>query len=217
MPPGFPAIVRPTGLARATTPGPVPEPEHHHLPAWVRRAYGQARPVLADLDGALSGDARERLAASVAEVTRLINTGKFSQAFRYAELIALGEQLLDTQRLEQAEAAKAQRALDAARRRVGERLREGSDQLSQDVASRLNRSLRSAGDAASIAAVGSELDQALGSARTVQERRREREIHRTRTRIQRTLPKAPAEQPAEDWQDVLRRLQEQMTAGSTSV
>jgi hypothetical protein len=217
MPPGFPAIVRPSGLARATNPGVVPEPEHHHLPAWVRRAYGQARPILADLLGSLTGDAHGRFDAALTEVNTLINAGKFSQAFRYADLIAMGDGLLTEQRREEAEVARAHHALEATRKRVNDQLRDAATQLPQEVMARLTKALRAAVDAEAITAVGDEVQQALVSARSVQDRRREREIHRTRTRIQRATPKSAAQaEPAADWQEVLRRLQEEMTAGTTS-
>jgi hypothetical protein len=217
MPPGFPAIMRPPGLAKASSPGMVPEPEHHHLPAWVRRAYAQARPILADQMGALGGESRNRLDTSISELNSLISSGKFSQAFRYAELIALGERLLEAQRKEQAEAARVRRVLETARRKVADQLRDAAVHLPPDALSRLNKALRSAPDPEAVAAVGAELDQATESARSVQLRRREREIDRTRTRIQRSAPKSvTSTAPAEDWQEVLRRLQEQMTAGSTS-
>lgn len=217
MPPGFPAIVRPQGLIRPANPGNVAEPEHHHLPAWVRRAFGQARPILADELGNLSGDARGRLEDAISELTAVISAGKFSQAFRYPELIALGDKLLAEQRRDQAEAARAQRVIDAARKRVSDQLRDAATQLPQEIWSRLSKALRAAGDVESINGVGEEVTASLSSARTVQERRREREIHRTRTRIQRSTPRSQASTPpAEDWQDVLRRLQEEMTAGTTS-
>ena len=217
MPPGFPEIVRPQGLTRPAIPGTVAEPEHHHLPAWVRRAFGLARPILADELGNLSGDARGRLEDAIAELTTVISSGKFSQAFRYADLIALGDRLLADQRREQAEAARVQRTIDTARKRVNDQLRDAATQLPQETWSRLSKALRAAADVDAINAVGTEMTASLSSARVVQERRRDREIHRTRTSIQRSTPRSQTSAPpAEDWQDVLRRLQEEMTAASTS-
>jgi hypothetical protein len=211
MPPNFPAIERPQGLQRATATVSLPEPEHHHLPAWVRRAHALARPILADELAALSGDPRSRLEQAIAQLVAVISSGKFSQAFRYRDVIELGDKLLTQQRVDQAEQQRRRRALDSARRRVSERLQDGGARLPQEVSSRLSRTLKSATDLDEIAAVGAELETALESARSVEDRRRDREIDRTRRRIQRSTPRAAASTDGpEDWQDVLRRLQEQM-------
>ncbi len=215
MPPGLPAMVRPEGLQRAAVPGAVPEPQHHHLPAWVRRAHSQARPILADMLGVLSGDRRDRLATALDEVTAEISAGRFSQAFRYADLIAEGERLVAEQRIESEAAERAQRVIETARRRVADRLRDAATILSPDVSSRLGKALRSAADEEAIAAVEREVSVALETARTQHDRRREREISKTRTRIERAVPRSGGGM-AEDWQDVLRRLQEEMATGSTS-
>jgi len=157
------------------------------------------------------------LEEAIAQLTSVISSGKFSQAFRYADLIALGERLLAEHRRDQAEAARVQRTLDAARKRVNDQLRDAATQVPQETWSRLSKSLRAASDLDAINAVGDEVTASLSSARTVQERRREREIHRTRTRIQRSTPRSQTSAPpAEDWVEVLRRLQEEMTAGSTT-
>ena len=211
--PNFPAIVRPHGLAHAAAPLTVAEPQHHHLPAWVRRAYGQARPILGDQLAALGGEQREQLERSIDELTARISEGKFSQAFNYPQLIAHGQELVEQQRQLNAETMRAQRALDAARRRAGDALKDAAGRVPADTFSRFNKALRSAGDVDSIKAVEAEIRQALDSARGVEERRRDREITRTRSRIQKSTPRvAAATEPAEDWQDVLRRLQEQLVA-----
>jgi hypothetical protein len=44
----------------------------------VKRAYAQARPILADLLGSLEGEPREELQRSIDDITARINTGKFS-------------------------------------------------------------------------------------------------------------------------------------------
>jgi hypothetical protein len=208
----FPAIVRPVGAPRATTPAPVPEPSHHHLPAWVKRAYAQARPILGDLLGSLEGEPREELQRAVDDITARINTGKFSQAFQYPQLIAKGMELYQQQRASSAERARAAHALDLLRRRGSDMLRDAGPQLPPDVTSRLGRSLRSATSAEEITEVETEVRQAVESARSVQDRKREREITKTRTKIQRAAPRAQARpvETTETWQDVLRRLQEQM-------
>jgi len=208
-PANFPAIIRPPGLPRATSPQDVREPEHHHLPAWVRRAFGQARPILADQLSALTGDARAQLERGIDDVTSRINEGKFSQAFNYPQLISHGEELYRLQRREQAEAARVQRSVESSRRHAQDALRDGAGRLTPEVSARLNKALRAAVDVEAIKAIEADMRQALDSARGVEERRREREISRTKTRIQKT---AATSEPAEDWQDVLRRLQEQMSA-----
>ena len=210
MPPNFPAIVRPQGLPKATVALPLPEPQHHHLPAWVRRAHGLAKPILADELAALDGEPRRRLEEAIATLIAGISSGKFSQAFRYQEVVALGERLLSEHRRDSAERQRAQRALDAARRRVSDRLRDDASRLQPEVATRLNRELRSAGDLEAIAGVGAELQQAVDSARSVEDRRRDREVDRTRKRIQRAVPRSGETDQPQDWQDVLRRLQQTM-------
>jgi hypothetical protein len=80
------------------------------------------------------------------------------------------------------------------------------------VTSRLGRALRNAASAEEIADVETEVRQAVESARSVQDRKRDREITKTRTKIQRAAPRAQSRpvETTETWQDVLRRLQEQM-------
>lgn len=209
----FPAIVRPPGAPHAANPAPVPEPAHHHLPSWVKRAYAQARPILADLLGSLDGDLRDELQRAADDVTERISSGKFSLAFQYPQLISSGMDLYRRQQKADAEAARAARVLDVARRRAGEILRDAGPRLSADVTARLHRSLRAAASAEEIAAVEAEVRQATDSAQSVEGRRREREINRTRTKIQRAAPRGQVASASstETWQDVLRRLQEQMT------
>ena len=77
---------------------------------------------------------------------------------------------------------------------------------------KVTRSLRAATTAEEITEVETEVRQAVESARSTQDRKREREITKTRTKIQRAAPRAQVRpvETAETWQDVLRRLQEQM-------
>lgn len=208
----FPAIVRPVGAPRATNPAPVPEPTHHHLPAWVKRAYAQARPILADLLGSLEGAPREEFQRAIDDITERINTGKFSQAFQYPQLIATGMELYTQQRATSAERARAAHALDLLRRKGSDLLRDAGPQLAPDATSRLGRALRSAATAEEIAEVETEIRQAVELARSSQDRKRDREITKTRTKIQRAAPRAQSRpmETTETWQDVLRRLQEQM-------
>ena len=217
--PAAPRAAAPRGFPRAERPGNVPVPQHHHLPGWVRRDYAKVRPALADLLGLLQGEERAQFQRRVDELTEGISSGKFSLAFQYPEIVAEGRKLYEGQREHIVEVQRAQRVLEGARRRAGDKLREAADSLAPDAAARLNRVLRSASDAEAIAAVESEAQRALGAARSTQSKRRDREIERTRNQIRRTLPKAAAvaEEPqAETWQDVLRRFADEQKAGAGS-
>jgi hypothetical protein len=195
-------------LPHAARPIEPPAPDHHHLPGWVRRVHGQARPILADLLGNLSGEAQERFQASVGALISGMSAGKFSLAWQYPKVIADGMELFEQHRRENAELFQAQRALEQRRKKAGDSLREAAGRLAPDALARLNRTLRSAGTAEEIEAVAEEVAQSLATARSNEERRRDREIDRTRTRIRKTLPRAPVAEPTETWQDVLRRFAE---------
>lgn len=212
--PRRPAVPRPA--PRGGMGASVPMPEHHHLPGWVRRAHAKARPELAELMGSLHGPARVQFVAKLEELVATISSGKFSSAWQYPEVIAEGRALQERQRADQAEAAKATRHLEGARRRAGDRLRDAAELLTPDAAARLQRALRSASDEESIAAVEAEAIKALGTARSAHNKRRDREIERTRARIHRTLPRSAleAESPTETWQDVLRRFAEEQSAST---
>jgi hypothetical protein len=208
---------RPPGAPRGRGDGPaVPMPEHHHLPGWVRRAHAKARPELAELLGALQGQGRAQFLAKVDELVQTISSGKFSSAWQYPDVIAEGRTLLEKQRADLAEQAKATRHLEGARRRAGDRLRDAAELLAPDANARLQRALRSATDEEAIAAVEAEASRALSTARSAHTKRRDREIERTRARINRTLPRAAleAESPTETWQDVLRRFAEEQSAST---
>jgi hypothetical protein len=193
---------------RADKPAPIPAPEHHHLPGWVRRDFARARPPLGNILALLEGEARDTYERRINELTEGISSGKFSLAWQYPDLVDEGRALYEKQRRETAESARANRQLDTGRRRVQDRIRDAADQLGADVAARLQRQLRSANDQEAINAVASELDGVATAARSTADKRREREIERTRTRIQRSAPGARATAPTpqtETWQDVLRR------------
>jgi len=182
----------------------------------VKRAHAKAAPILGDLLGSLEGDEREQYAASIDDVTALISSGKFSQAFQYPQLIESGVALYERQKKQQEEAARARRAMENAKRTVSDTLRDAGPRLSPEATSRLNRALRAASDQESIDAVAAEAREAMVSARAIEEKRRDREISRTKSRIQRSLPKnTNGADGTETWQDVLRRLQEQMSAEET--
>ena len=193
----------------AARPGDVPQPQHLHLPGWVRRAHGQARPILADLIGNLTGEPRQQFVAHVGELIDGMSSGKFSLAWQYPRIIDEGWALYEHQRRDAEEEARKRRGLETARRKVADQLRDAGARLTPETASRLHRTLRSADGVDAIRGVATELDQAVAAVRTLEERRRDREIDRTRERIQRALPRgAVAEGPAESWQDALRRIAE---------
>lgn len=208
----------PRAWPRAERPGSVASPEHHHLPGWVRRDYARHRPALADLLGLLQGEERAAFQRRIDEVTAAISAGKFSQAWQYPELVTEGRRLYERHRDANQAAQRAGRALETARRRAAERLRDAAGTLTPDHSARLHRQLRAATDAAAIAEVAAEADRSLNQARSSDARRRDREIERTRERIYRTLPRAvtAAEEPSETWQDVLRRFAEDQEAGEPS-
>jgi hypothetical protein len=208
----LPRIARPQGLPHAAAPIEPPSPEHHHLPGWVRRVHGQARPILADLLGNLDGDSRDRFQASVDALVGGMSAGRFSLAWQYPKLIAEGMEQFEAHRRENAESFRAQRVLDQRRKKVGDSLREAGARLAPDALARLNRTLRSATTGEEVAAVATEVEQSVESARNNEEKRRDREIDRTRSRIRKTLPRAVATEPVETWQDVLRRYAESQPA-----
>lgn len=209
----LPRIVRPHGLVRPPQPVEPPTPEHHHLPGWVRRVHGQARPVLADILGTLTGSARDAFSAQVDGLIAGMSAGRFSLAWQYPRLIAEGMEAVEVQRRENADQQRASRALEQRRRRAADALREAGASIAPDQLARLNRSLRSAASTEQIDAVAAEAEQSVSAARTNEERRRDREIDRTRSRIRRTLPRAVTTESTETWQDVLRRFAESQSDG----
>jgi len=209
-----PVIVRPAALVAAARPGDVPEPAHRHLPGWVRRSHGQARPILADLLGSLDGEPRQQFESQVRQLIDAISSGKFSLAWQYPQLIDSGWALVERWRREAEVEARRRRGVESARRQLSEQLRGAGERLTPETVSRLHKNLRTAENVDTLKGVGSELEQALSSARTVEERRRDREIHRTRERLRRSLPQGAngdGEQ-AETWQDALRRIADQYAA-----
>ena len=195
-------VIRPRNLPRANVPGNVPTPEHHHLPGWVRRTHGQARPILADILGLLEGEARTTFQTSVDDLTAKVSSGKFSLAWQYPALINEGAALFEKHRHEHVEQSMARRSVDTARRKVSDALRDST--LSADAQARLHKALRAATDVEGIRVIETEVGQAAGVARSSQDKRRDREIERTRARIKATGPRA-SDAPTESWQDVLRR------------
>ncbi len=208
----MPRILRPQALPHAARPIEPPAPEHRHLPGWVRRVHGQARPILADILGNLSGEPQDRFQGSLDALVGGMSAGRFSLAWQYPRLISDGMDLVESQRRENAEHFKAQRALEQRRKKVGDALREAGTRLAPDLLARLSRALRSATNGEEIDGVATEVEQFLAASRNNEERRRDREIDRTRSRIRKTLPRATVAAPAETWQDVLRRFAETQAA-----
>ncbi|HSP64633.1 MAG TPA: hypothetical protein VLO10_00450, partial [Candidatus Deferrimicrobium sp.] len=153
----MPRIVRPHGLPHASRPIEPPAPDHHHLPGWVRRVHGQARPILADLLGNLSGEAQERFQASVDHLIAGMSAGKFSLAWQYPKLIADGMELFENHRRENAEHFRAQKALEQRRVKANTLLREAGSRLAPDALARLSRALRSAAGPDEVDAVTAEV------------------------------------------------------------
>lgn len=197
-------IVRPQSVPRATTPVDIPAPEHEHLPAWVRRVYAQARPILGDLLAGINSPEREEMMLRIDALTAAISGGKFSLSWQYPELIDSAYTLFLAHRETNIERSREQRVVEATRRRILDLLREGSGRIAPDVATRLNRVASSAHEAEALSAAETEARQALQSARTGETRRREREINRTKAQIHRSA-RAENEPQTESWQDVLRR------------
>ena len=178
----------------------------------MRRVHGQARPILADLLGNLDGEARDRFQASVEALIGGMSAGRFSLAWQYPKLITDGMEQFEAHRRENVETFRAQRELDQRRKKAGDSLREAGARLAPDALARLNRTLRSATTADEVAAVATEVEQSVAVARNNEEKRRDREIDRTRSRIRKTLPRAVTTEPVETWQDVLRRYSESQPA-----
>ncbi len=210
-------IVRPAGLPRAVVPGTVPAPEHHHLPSWVRRTYGLAKPVLSDLLAALDVDSAQQLQEELTALTAQISSGKFSVAWRYPDVISRWGAVFQSQRQSTVEADRANRATEMIRHRLLESLRVEGGKTAPDVVSRLTKAVQSAGSTEALQAVEREVKMTLRSARTIEAKRREREIDRTKAQIQRTARTASTPAAAgESWQDVLRRFSEEQLVGASS-
>ena len=125
-----------------------------------------------------------------------MSAGKFSLAWQYPRLIDDGWALLDSQRQDAEEEARRRRGLESARRRVADQLRDAGTRLAPETANRLHKTLRSADGVDAIKGVATEVDQAVAAVRTLEERRRDREIDKTRERLRRSLPRgADAEAP----------------------
>ena len=189
-------------------------PNHHHLPGWVRRVHSQASPILGDIIGGLEGDVRDRVIESVEVLQAGISNGKFSLAWHYPRLIEDGMKVFEEHRRESAEVQRQRRQLELQRRKVSDMIRDGGTRLAPDVAARLNRELRAATAPEALRALELEVTNSLATARSADDRRREREIDRTRARIQRSTPRGVPDAPQETWQDVLRRFAEQQSGDS---
>ena len=202
-----PRIVRPQSLPRATRPATIAAPEHHHLPAWVKRAHAQASPILADLLGQLSGEPQAAFSAKVTEMVSGISSGKFSLAWNYPALIDAGMVDFDAHRHEAEAEQRQRRAVETARRRASDLLRAAAADLTAEANSRFNKEVRAATAIEELDRVNDALRHAIDSAKSQASKRRDREIDRARQNIIKSSPKVRrVVQPQESWQDVLRRL-----------
>lgn len=166
--------------------------------------------MLADLLGGLTGEPLVQFQASLDSLLAGISDGRFSLAWQYPRVIEEGAELLAEQRRAGAEAARAQRALEGRRKRAADGLRDSAGRLPPEAMARLNRSLRAAATADEIDAVAVEIEQSVSAARNTEDRRRDREIDRTRSKIRRAVPRGNGSESSNDesWQDVLRRFAE---------
>ncbi len=179
----------------------------------MKRVYGQARPILGDLLGGLEGEARTNLQNRIDVLTTGINAGKFSLAWNYPRIIDDGHTLYQRSRQENAELFRQRRTIELARRKVANMLRDGAAKLGAETNARFTKEMRGANDLEAIASLETEVKADLAQARSAGERRRDREIDRTRQRILKTIPKSAASvAPQESWQDVLRRFAESQKA-----
>jgi hypothetical protein len=187
----------------------IAQPEHPHLPGWVRKAHADAAPIFGDLLAQLDGEEKSALEARITATITQISSGKFSHAWHYPALIEQGFASWARERNQKFEAARARTDMDGKRKRLTAAVRDPLSKLSTETASKLSRALTSARDPEALAAAEAEINHAIESAQSADNKRREREISRTRERISRSAPKskAPAE-VTETWQDVLRRLTE---------
>ena len=201
-----PRPMRPRGNAAN-----VPLPAHRHLPNWVRRAHSDIAPRLGDLLQWLHDEPKQQVESRLHEMTEQISAGKFSVAWQYPQLVAFAEEAYAAQREQDSKSNAAKRSIDVVRRRAEAQLRSVSASLPPDVASRLDKSLRGATDLDGMTSVEQEILEASKSVQSVAQRRRSREIEKTRSRLARSIPNGVAtdEAPQETWQDVLRRFAEQ--------
>jgi hypothetical protein len=205
----LPRIIRPRDLPQAPRPADVPQPEHAHLPGWVRKVHADAAPIFGDLLAQLEGEDKTKLEERITATIAQINAGKFSNAWHYPTLIEQGFASWARERNQKFESDRARRDMDGKRKQLTAAVRDPLSKLSTVTASKLARELASAREPEAMEAVELEVNRAIESAQSADNRRREREISKTRDRITRTAPKSKSkpEQP-ESWQDVLKRLTE---------
>jgi hypothetical protein len=189
----------------------VPQPEHPHLPGWVRKIHAEAEPIFGDLLAQLDGEDKTALEGHIAATVAQINAGKFSNAWHYPTLIEQGFASWARERNQKFESERARRDMDGKRKRLTVAVRDPLSKLSTETASKLSRALTSARDPEALTAAELEVNRAIESAQSADNKRREREISRTREKISRSAPKSKSKAPAEvqeSWQDVLKRLTE---------
>lgn len=209
-------VPRPRPMGRSGFANNVPLPAHKHLPNWVRRAHGQIAPQLGEIMASLHGEPRELIDTKLREMTEQISAGKFSIAWQYPQLLEMAQQLGDRQKTEDASEYASRRGVDMVRRRAEVQLRTIGGGLSPDVLSRLERELRGASDMEGLMSVESQIQELSHSVQTVAQKKRSREIEKTKTRLAKSLPLnySAVNEPQESWQDVLRRFATEQSSDS---
>jgi hypothetical protein len=211
----LPRIIRPRDLPRASRPVDVPQPEHSHLPGWVRKVHAEAAPIFGDMLAQLEGEDKTKLEERINATVAQISAGKFSNAWHYPTLIEQGFAAWARERNQKFESERTRRDMDGKRKRLTAAVRDPLSKLSTETASKLARAVTSARDPEALEAAELEVNRAVDAAQSADTRRRDREISKTRDRISRSAPKSrsskSSEPETESWQDVLRRLTESGT------
>ena len=199
--------MRPRDLPQAAKAVEIPYPEHAHLPGWVKRVHGQASPIFSDILAQIDDPERSAVLERIQKTVEQISAGKFSQAWQYPAIIEQGSQAWARGRNARLQEEQAHRALDNKRKQLTAAVRDPLSRLSNEATSRLSKALTSARDPEAFSAVAGEIERALEAAKNTAEKRRDREIERTRDRISKAVPKSKtAAKTQESWQDVLKRL-----------
>jgi len=179
----------------------------------VRKVHTEAAPIFGDLLAQLDGEDRAKLEQRIAATVAQINTGKFSNTWHYPTLIEQGFASWARERNQKFEAERARRDMDGKRKQLTAAVRDPLSKLSTETASKLARAITSAREPEALGVAELEVNRAIEAAQSADNKRREREISKTRERISRSAPKSKSSEPeTESWQDVLKRLTETGTA-----
>lgn len=188
----------------------VPAPQHHHLPGWVRRTYAEVRPQLAELLTSLPEPALSEFRHELQKLTDGIAQGRFSLAWQYSALTERGNALREKYQQQAQEQAKQRHNFESRQKKLEQKLRVAAGTIAPENLNRLTRALRLAQSEVAIEELERELQTTMAEAQTSHDRKREREIARTKSRLQKTIPSTQdSRSPTEAWQDVLKRLASQ--------